>query len=305
MKANERQQGQKPVGGERGFTLIELLVVIAIIAILAAMLLPTLSRAKEKAQGIQCMNNHRQLCLAWRLYSDDNDDNLVFASTDTGDPNVNWPVLDQSAWTWAHMDFDPNNRMNWDKRVDMVKRPLWPYARTVKIYKCPADTSVVVINGVTKPRLISMAMNLYVGGFDGTDGGWSWADPYSVFTKYNQIGASDSPGPSKTFVFLDMRQDRVNWGNFMTDMRGFPNNPGQYHFTSDLPGMYHDGAAGFSFADGHAEIKRWLDPRTTPPMASMVIGDPGAQPDVPSPNNRDVGWLQDHATRPRSGSPNF
>ena len=297
MKMRRKQACRRAPQGRQGFTLIELLVVIAIIAILAAMLLPALARAKQKAQGIQCMNNHRQLCLAWRLYSDDNNDSLVFASTDTGDPNLNYAVLDKSAWTGAHMDFDPNNRANWDMTVDMIKRPLWPYAKTPAIYKCPCDTSMLNVNGVMKPRLITMAMNLYVGGFDGTDGGWAWADPFSVFTKYSQISGSASPGPSKTFIFLDMRQDRVNWGNFMTDMSGFPDQPGQYRFTSDLPGFYHDGAAGFSFADGHSELKRWLDPRTTPPMATTVVGDPGGQPELMSPNNPDVAWLQDKATR--------
>src|SRR5262249_8968327 len=129
-----------------GFTLIELLVVIAIIAILAAMLLPALSRAKLKAQGIQCMNNHRQLTQAWRLYAEDNIDVIPFASTANRQPKVmsNDPLdPDNYAWSGAHMDWDAGNRANWDPNVDMTRRPLWPYTKSQPIYKCPADYSTI------------------------------------------------------------------------------------------------------------------------------------------------------------------
>ncbi|HVV73877.1 MAG TPA: prepilin-type N-terminal cleavage/methylation domain-containing protein, partial [Verrucomicrobiae bacterium] len=254
------------------FTLIELLVVIAIIAILAAMLIPALSKAKQKAQGIQCLNNHRQLGMAWRMYAEDSNDVLAYAST-SGLPD-NPP--DQFAWSGAHMDFSGLNRANWDPGVDMMKRPLWPYTKSTGVYRCPSDHSTVNFNGSPKPRILSMSMNLYVGGFApqvgadplpyGTDGHWPFAHPYNVYGKLSSISGA-SPA-SKIFVFLDMREDRVNWSNFMTDMTGYsPPNPGAYTFTSDLPGMYHNNAAGFSFADGHSEMKRWLDPRTTPPLA--------------------------------------
>jgi len=285
-----------------GFTLIELLVVIAIIAILAAMLIPALAKAKQKAQGIGCLNNHRQLALAWRMYAEDASDVLTYAST-SGQVN-NFP--DQFAWSGAHMDFDGNNRANWDPSVDMQKRPLWKYTKSQTIYKCPSDHSMVTVAGVPKPRILTMSMNLYVGGFapvvgvdplpNGTDGGWPFGAAYSVYPKLSLINGISSP--SKIFVFLDMREDRVNWSNFMTDMTGYsPSNPGAYSFTSDMPGMYHNNAGGFSFADGHSEIKRWLDPRTTPPLADG--GDPTAILDTPSPRNPDVAWLQDHSTRPK------
>jgi prepilin-type N-terminal cleavage/methylation domain-containing protein len=283
------------------FTLIELLVVIAIIAILAALLLPALIHAKQKAQGIQCMSNHRQLAMAWRLYAEDNRDVLVYASDDGNPSNP----LNQYSWTLSHMDYDPNNRDNWDMTIDMIKRPLWPYAKTPGIYKCPADHSTVTVNGVTKPRIRTMSMNLYVGGFapepgslSGNDGGWSFADNYLIYTKLSQFGGSASAPADKIFVFLDMREDFINWGNFMIDMSGYsPTQPSLYSFTSDLPASYHDLACGFSFADGHSELKRWRDPRTFPPLNPG--GNPLAVLQNSSPNNPDVAWLQDRSTRPK------
>jgi prepilin-type processing-associated H-X9-DG protein len=262
------------------------LVVIAIISILAAMLLPSLVRSKEKAQGISCMNNHRQLCLAWRMYADDNRDILVYASQ-----NPDTPQLDQYSWCLGTMDFDPSNRGNWDINDDITRRPLWPYNRNANIYRCPSDQSYVVVNGQRKPRVRTMSMNLYVGGFDGTDLG---LDQYWVYAKLSQLSGSGGP-PDKIFIFLDEREDCINWGNYMTDMSGYgnPANPTQYEFSQDLPAFYHNRACGFSFADGHSEIKRWLDPRTMPPIQF----EQAVVETVTTPENVDVAWLQDHSTR--------
>src|SRR5208337_4385840 len=145
-----------------GFTLIELLVVIAIIAILAAMLLPALAKAKQKAQGIQCMSNHKQLVLGWRMYADDDRDTLVYASGDAeglGALASNWK--NAYAWTLSQMDFDSANRYNWDISIDIQVRPLWPYLRNAGVYKCPADRSYVTVNGKNVPRVRTMAMNLF------------------------------------------------------------------------------------------------------------------------------------------------
>ena len=129
-------------GRRRAFTLIELLVVIAIIAILAALLLPALTRAKLKAQGIQCMNCHRQLALAWRMYSDDYRDTLLFAS---GSMTSYQPGV----WMGGGLDFNGGNASNWDPNVDIYRSPMWPYCgKNLGIFKCPADRSYVVVNGV-------------------------------------------------------------------------------------------------------------------------------------------------------------
>lgn len=144
----------------QAFTLIELLVVVAIIAILAAMLLPALSKAKLKAQGVQCMNNHRQLMLAWRMYAEENHDVLLYATATPGS------VYAPYSWIQGLLDFDPANRSNWDPNVDIKKSPMWQYCgNSLGIWKCPADHSTVVPSigqfaGQATPRVRSMSMSI-------------------------------------------------------------------------------------------------------------------------------------------------
>ena len=281
-----------------GFTLIELLVVIAIIAILAALLLPVLSKAKLKTQGIQCMNNHRQLALAWRMYADDNRDVIPFASNwSNGDPRSNVLV-----WVAGFLDFDPSNPSNFDVEQDIKKSLLWSYCgNSTAIWKCPADTSWIKpafgpLQGQVVPRVRSMSMSAWVGGFMGTDGSMSGGDNRtaggSLWKVYLRMSDFLDPGPARTWLLMDMREDSIDFGNFATDMSGYPDNPGGWSFY-DLPGNYHGRAGGLSFVDGHSEIKKWLDGRTMPPL----VRD-GLVPDVyPSPGNKDVFWLQDRCTR--------
>jgi prepilin-type N-terminal cleavage/methylation domain-containing protein/prepilin-type processing-associated H-X9-DG protein len=298
---------QSPFLTGPGFTLIELLVVIAIIAILAALLLPALSTAKLKAQGIQCMNNHRQLALAWHLYADDNIDTFVYASgsqvasnaaqesalTANGNPN-------QYAWTLSLMDFTPANIAAWDPTVDIQTRPLWPYVKSAAVYKCPADHSYIEVNGVRHPRVRTMAMNLYVGGFIGQLPGGLYSN-YMIYLKMGDVTGGKSPGPCMLFVFLDEREDCVNCGNFGAYMAGYPGTPtslqSKYEFYQDIPGCYHNRAAGFSFADGHSEEHRWRDGRTMPPMHYQVAWWDNLT--ISCPHNQDVSWLQDRSTRPK------
>src|SRR2546426_8489362 len=174
-----------------GFTLIELLVVIAIIAILAAMLLPVLARAKCRALGVQCMSNTRQLALAWRLYSDDFND-ILLACQGGVDPNrVNW--VD------GNLDFGANPD-NWDPARHIYTSPMYPYTgKNAAIFKCPADQSAVVVGGARKPRVRSNSMS-QVFGF----GEWlnkTYDRGQTVWRIYKR--QSTIVIPAKTFVFLD------------------------------------------------------------------------------------------------------
>jgi prepilin-type N-terminal cleavage/methylation domain-containing protein len=270
------------------FTLIELLVVIAIIGILAALLLPALTKGKSKAQGLVCLSNHRQLCLAWRLYSEDNHDWLLFASEDP--TNL---ATAGAAWVTGTLDFNPAVRANWDPSLTIEKSPMWPYCgNSHAIWKCPSDRSRVVVDGVPRPRVRSMSMNLFLGAWGGTDG--NWGSVFSDYKFYRKQSDLSDPGPTSIFVFLDMREDSIDMGNFGTRMAGWPDQPSLYGFY-DLPGFYHHYACGFSFADGHSEIRRWRDSRTMPPL----VPDTMVNDSFSSPDNVDVAWLQTRATRPR------
>ncbi|MEO8426357.1 MAG: type II secretion system protein [Verrucomicrobiota bacterium] len=280
------------------FTLIELLVVIAIIAILASMLLPALAKSKTKATGIVCLNNGKQIALGWIMQADDNDSVLV-GNLDGG--NVSTLSNSNKTWALGWLDFGGGTSLgaaaggNSDTNTFVLTQlsPLAPYiGRSAGVFKCPADKS---LDRGTKgaPRVRSISMNGYLG---------ERAGPYSPgYKQFKKSTDLTSPPPSRTWVFLDEREDSINDGWFAVDMGGYDPVNSKAYTIVDYPASYHNRAGGFSFADGHSEIRKWVDGRTTP---NLKKGQP-IPLGVSSPNNNDVAWLQDRSSSKEKGATRF
>jgi len=269
-----------PVGkAPCAFTLIELLVVIAIIAILASLLLPVLSRTKEQGRGIQCLSNMKQLSAAWVTYAGDSGDMLV----------TNVILANTLSWAAGWMDWsNPNETDNTNiYNLESPRGLLWPYTQSLGIYKCPSDFSTVTVQGAVVPRVRSVSLN---GRMNGSD----WAlSPTSEFNNPNKFSAMIRPGPANLMAFIDERADSIDDAYFGVDMLD-SNAEAQ---VINMPANYHLGCSSISFGDGHAEVHRWMDPRTEPSMVSHVmIFNSGY---VHAPNDVDVAWLQQHSTSPR------
>jgi prepilin-type N-terminal cleavage/methylation domain-containing protein/prepilin-type processing-associated H-X9-DG protein len=277
----------------RGFTLVELLVVIVVTAMLVALVAPALAMSKDRGQGARCLDNLRQLTAAWLAYTSDNRGKLVPNGDENSQPasptdpsglpggaNVQWcPGRQDTAAELSPANSPKNVGYEWIK-VGLI----YPYVGNVSAYHCPADTGSSSSFGLSYPHVRSVSMN-------------AWLGPIFPFNNVTTVESyyKDSdlvrPGPAQLFVFLDESPLSINDGSFICE-------PGVEQWI-DCPAAYHNGGSGLSFADGHAEIKRWTDQTVLTEWASPLIlpGNPGFARVTPEQNPpRDLNFLQSAST---------
>jgi prepilin-type processing-associated H-X9-DG protein len=275
--------------GQPAFTLLELLVIVAALAMLSATLLPAFAKVRRTTAGTQCLDNKKQLTLAWLQYADDNAGNLC--------PNINVSTFPgPPSWIIESVEnFVPDNTDNTNVLL-LANAKLGPYCnRQFRLFKCPADIYTCIEGGQNLPRVRSISMNGYIEGGAYLTTGKGSLPPneavwYGGFTAYNKISDIVRPPPNNLFVFLDVHPDSISDGLFITDMADTTSSA-----WVDLPASYHNRACGFSFADGHAEIHKWLNPVTCQPVTKTQGNSWPTS--IKSP---DIAWMQQHSSVPYS-----
>jgi len=268
----------------RGFTLIELLVVIAIIAILAAILLPALAKAKQSAQGVMCMNNNKQLVLGWHMYAGDNRDLLAINS----DQGTSFNGI--GSWVSTKIDWTPNPQ-NTNVQLMLSQSLLAPQVGNAgKIFYCPSTT--LFLSPLQRQlgfdhRIRSVAMDAAVGDGAGKPAAGIISMPPFFYAK--KMGDLTRPGPSDSWVFIDEHPDALD-DNLLYIDPALIGGSGQF---TELPSSLHNGGCGIAFADGSAQIHKWRDSNTLRPV--IYLQSNGQR--VTVANSVDLGYLAQHTPR--------
>ena len=253
---------------------------MTIIAILAGLALPFLYGSTERAQGVRCGKNLRQLGIAWTLYAGDNENRVAL---NRPDPGTQFP----HNWAAGWMDKSTSNTDNTNRTL-LQKGQIGAYIQDLSVYKCPGDRLTVKVGGQDTPRVRSVAMNFYVG-FKSI----GLADQWQEVMKTSDM---IHPDPKETFILAVQREDGINDTRYRVDAdRGLVENPASYHNAGD----------NLVFGDGHVELHRWLDRRTRPAInrakTSWRVG-----PNVGegwTDENPDINWLRRHASAKRPEEP--
>jgi prepilin-type processing-associated H-X9-DG protein len=288
-----------------GFTLVELLAVLTCIAVLALMLLPAIAGTKPNSQAFQCLNNQRQITLAWQMYAEDNRDILPpndypFSTefyTQTAAVKMelkNWAVgtMNQPIDASRSSEFTDTNSL------------LSAYLTNPAVYHCPADNYIDPNSG--KLHVRSYSMNSAIGTI------WSqvlyWGDPsppvgtpvaggwlpgyayngnQATWLTYGKVTSFIRPGPANTFLLMDENPYSINEGTLAIPAVAAPGAT----VLTDWPAGNHDGGACISFADGHVIVHKWLDARTYTPQGIVPPGDGSSRTTYESPDNPDCFYL--------------
>lgn len=258
---------------QAAFSLLELTVILGTLSCLLAVLAVGFAGSDSHSKTFQCMNNLRQLSCAWNMYTEDNRGFLVYNPTLASGSTPAWVS------GWLDYSASPDNT-NTDLLINHAKYPnsafFGPYFKSADVFKCPADKSVVSIRGQQFPRVRSVSMNNFIGT---SASSFTGNTKYRIYSRVEQIKS-----PAKLFLILDEREDSINEGCFLTDA--------DTRFrVLDFPANYHDGAGNLAFVDGHSEVHKWQDSRTTPPLIpGTFVHTVDAAGDV------DADWLDQHAS---------